>query len=707
MSSKAQVFQTLLSGLRFSGITLSSGKVYFYEPGTDDLRAVYADRNKNTEAANPFTLDSDGRGEVYGDGTYDILVTDSNDVTKAEWEDVALQDVFTGSEQSSTNYASLNAAITAIGATPTTLKISTADFPMTGNATVPATLTLEFTYPGSIDQGAYNLTINSPFSPGRYQIFTGNGVVSGLKEARPEWWGAVGDGVTDDTVAIQKFFDVLTANSAKATMHGTFLISDELTFTGGGGSTIDFDAEIITNEALDWILKFVDHSGIVFTGSLTVTGAGTNDYASRTCIDGIVFENCRGSKFEKLRAENFLRYGIYVTATGNNSLLDLGDVRTFYCGSSISADHQSSHSYSGKTNTGSASSFSQRSVVTLTSVPANLATFMLAKVDSEPYIVTAISGNNVTVYPWIKSTSATGTIDFYIGAGVNIAGDDAASVNFNSVDSTYSAVGVRSSSLYGFKGKRLITQYNGVGLAVGNNTSSGYFGNTLESYYTEGNDFDLVKTTSGTVGLTINGLYEFDPSKYYKLSPRLASYEYDGLYSTINSVLINSDGNTYLKKQLANGLGGYSASYTVTADNSVIPIKGGNTVSIALTLDPNKERIFGHNHMTFIVYGRRTGSRVDTITFTPSNGAHTVMGGASYVVSGVASVMMATAWFDYEASNWVITATPLHPATTPLTGSGPPGFTPSYIGQEYLDIPGSKWYKAKGVASSADWLILN
>lgn len=40
-------------------------------------------------------------------------------------------------------------------------------------------------------------------------------------------------------------------------------------------------------------------------------------------------------------------------------------------------------------------------------------------------------------------------------------------------------------------------------------------------------------------------------------------------------------------------------------------------------------------------------------------------------------------------------------------GSGVPSSTPSYIGQFYVDISGSKLYFAKGTASNADWIILN
>lgn len=45
--------------------------------------------------------------------------------------------------------------------------------------------------------------------------------------------------------------------------------------------------------------------------------------------------------------------------------------------------------------------------------------------------------------------------------------------------------------------------------------------------------------------------------------------------------------------------------------------------------------------------------------------------------------------------------------TVALSGSGAPTMVPSYVKQEYIDTTNNKWYKAKGVASSADWLLLN
>jgi hypothetical protein len=114
------------------------------------------------------------------------------------------------------NYASINAAVAAIGATPAILLTGTtaAKRTLTGNLTIPATLALRPS-PGCpiIAAGAYTLTIDGPFEVGPYQVFSGFTAV-GLSLAPriyPQWFGALGDGVADDTAAIQAAADAAAA----------------------------------------------------------------------------------------------------------------------------------------------------------------------------------------------------------------------------------------------------------------------------------------------------------------------------------------------------------------------------------------------------------------------------------------------------------------------------------------------------------------
>lgn len=235
MAQKAQIFETLLAGLRFDGADLSGGKVYFYEPGTETPRAVYVDRDKTTEAANPYTLDANGQAEVFGDGVYDIKVTTAAGVQKAFWEKVALRDSGFLNVAYSEDYASINAAITAIGATPTTLYINAA-MPATGNFTVPKTLEIVINNAGSINQGAFTGTINGPFScPLNHQGFTGSGAItfamSSVPYAVPQWFGALADDTNDDTAAIQSAID---SHRTVFLPRGIYKITSELTSSVGG-----------------------------------------------------------------------------------------------------------------------------------------------------------------------------------------------------------------------------------------------------------------------------------------------------------------------------------------------------------------------------------------------------------------------------------------------------------------------------------------
>ncbi len=104
-------------------------------------------------------------------------------------------------------YASINAAVTAIGSTQTTLVVPDAQT-LTGNLTIPSTLCLKILNGGSIVKASsYTLTINGPFEAGLYQVFSGfsAGNVTfapgAVEEVYPEWWGV--DGV-DDQPAITK-----------------------------------------------------------------------------------------------------------------------------------------------------------------------------------------------------------------------------------------------------------------------------------------------------------------------------------------------------------------------------------------------------------------------------------------------------------------------------------------------------------------------
>jgi hypothetical protein len=86
----ATQFDFLLSQVRTSTTSLVGGKVYFYKVGTTTAKTIWVDRNELTVAANPYTLDSNGTAQIYGSGTYRIVIKDSAGVTKYDRDNITV-----------------------------------------------------------------------------------------------------------------------------------------------------------------------------------------------------------------------------------------------------------------------------------------------------------------------------------------------------------------------------------------------------------------------------------------------------------------------------------------------------------------------------------------------------------------------------------------------------------------------------------------
>lgn len=81
----------LINGVRdpLTDEPLAGGKVLSYAAGTSTPAALYIDRDTlEGEATNPVILDAYGRAEVYGNGVYKFVITDADDVTVIEMDNL-------------------------------------------------------------------------------------------------------------------------------------------------------------------------------------------------------------------------------------------------------------------------------------------------------------------------------------------------------------------------------------------------------------------------------------------------------------------------------------------------------------------------------------------------------------------------------------------------------------------------------------------
>jgi len=187
------------------------------------------------------------------------------------------------------------------------------------NTTIPAThsITLSaaasFTVNAGITLTIYAILNASP----NVQLFTGAGTVTGISIVYPEWWGAKGDGVTDDVAAFQKASNSITASGLNPKDGTVFLQSKN--YVLGSTWTIQQSANVPINVigtgSLIGDTRLLSTS--TFTGNLIAVEGSTD--ATQCVVDFTL-------KDFAVMSQNVARgVGIYFNLTGNNILVGLQD----------------------------------------------------------------------------------------------------------------------------------------------------------------------------------------------------------------------------------------------------------------------------------------------------------------------------------------------------------------------------------------------
>lgn len=249
------------------------------------------------------------------------LWTDRLGNVRPTWNSLAQ---YAGPAYDASTYGSLEAAIDALGVGPATIQYSTGQT-VTKNWTIPAGVELMPLNGAVINHGAF--TISYAGSTARWplaQVFNGTGTVtlSTSFNVFPEWWGAIGDGSTDDSAAIQTAVLVAAAYGGVVVLQScTYAIKSNITFPAEStgkikirGSGINSQLKGFASAGVTRILDFgTNVMSSVDLRDFTVNGAGDGAADASTFVaHGIYSEQMSHSRMINVRALAFSSTGATV-----------------------------------------------------------------------------------------------------------------------------------------------------------------------------------------------------------------------------------------------------------------------------------------------------------------------------------------------------------------------------------------------------------
>ena len=209
-------------------------------------------------------------------------------------------------------------ANTAADAAGKTVVVTTAQS-LTANITLATDRAWKFEKGAVITTTGYTLNANNAsVEIGNYQAFSGTGTVANLQKAYPEWFGAKGDGTSDDTLAIQSAINSasLVYFSDKTYMCGNILIKTGLRLIGTSQSAT---LKLLPNATTYSINGSQPDSNGRYPGNILCS---TLNHDGGTWSDGGVRakdENNSSYIYENVIIEN-------LTLDGNKALNQVGDL---------------------------------------------------------------------------------------------------------------------------------------------------------------------------------------------------------------------------------------------------------------------------------------------------------------------------------------------------------------------------------------------
>lgn len=452
---------------------------------------------------------------------------------------------------------------------------------------------------------------------------------------------------------INEFFAYISANDVgTAYCSGVFSVSQTIRIGRSGvQNTKIVQGRLVLKDliGLDTLAQSETGGHFNWEGTIDVTGNFTGSawtYTNRKTRIGFRFlgSSANGrSNYGNIRAQFFRQAGVYAEDKTTLSL-----TRRIYA-NGIGTGYRNSQyttTWSNLVNTGSQGSLSQRSTITVATLPeSDLDCQMYVYNEGVLHLIHDIDRVNstITVHPWIVTSNTSGTLEYIWGAGLDVRGSDSSAFHADVLDVTNSAIGLVARSLYLPSVSECCIQSTRLGITQGANATSAGSGGYIGNYYTEGMLFDLVfVSTYGADGrLPILSSYESRIDRTTFIGPRTGNGSYGMSANTATGFQYNYKGYNYYCESQFQQFKSSDSSNIVPIDlfsaNLWRQVYYKNTLIFQLGLftDANimKARMFGISTGLIHVIGTGATGTPTSITFPAStDNSYTLNGGNTDLV---------------------------------------------------------------------------
>lgn len=340
----------------------------------------------------------------------------------------------------------------------------------------------------------------------------------------------------DDNTVLERFFafaaDGAASRRYEMSARGTYYLGRPLVIEGVT-RTMMFDLSLRDDVGMDDVVTIKDCARTHWFGKFQVRGVRAGTAAlnvGRDTVNCVRIENSRAAKLCDFDTAGSSGWGVYHGA-GNSNMLEIGNVLARENGCSARTDRQhhidvERYSNRESNNIHQRTTLHLNDVSQLPSAAHRLTRAFVVTPRGEPHKITGINrtAGTVTVYPRIPDADqAPGPVGLVFGGGLCLdAGGYTAKARFGMVSPTRCGTGLWLTGYDTATGAGITSQFNGVGLALGNDPGNAFGGTSLGSVYFENEPVAEVvhcnQTTSASHGTVFNAVTSLDMRRVKTLS---------------------------------------------------------------------------------------------------------------------------------------------------------------------------------------------